>query len=506
LNVRLLAVAKCRQRSPDNASTRNGPERAARRSREYWMNALPTEFQPAGAEVPVVAFVEVALAPAVCFTCLVLCTYVYREPFTSRYALLGLITVLVSLRAFGALPLLNPGPKEPSIFPGRAIVTSWLTVICLLMLVGFATKGTALYSRKLALTWFAITPFALHCAQMAARRLLFRIVTSGSAIRSKVIVGVDETACKLARKIELDPCMGEVRGFFDDRRAERLANVDAGAICGRLEDVARYVKRNSINVVYITLPMSKDPRIVRLLDELRDTTASVYFVPNSVPFDWIQARVDRIGDIPVIALCETPFYGINGVLKRATDIAIASLILLVIWPLMLAIAVGIKRDSPGPVLFRQRRYGLDGKEIQIYKFRTMTVCEDDRGHIEQARLNDRRITRFGAFLRRTSLDELPQFINVVQGSMSIVGPRPHAIAHNEQYRRLIDGYMLRHKVRPGITGWAQINGLRGETETVEKMQERLEHDLEYLRHWALALDFWIMFMTVWVVLKRRNAY
>jgi Undecaprenyl-phosphate glucose phosphotransferase len=470
------------------------------------MNALPTEFQPAGAEVPVVAFVEVMLAPAVCLVCLALCACAYREPFTSRYAMLGLITVLVSLRVFGPLPLLNGGPKEPLIFPGRAILTSWLTLICLLMLAGFATKGSALYSRKLVLTWFAITPFALHCAQMAARRLLFRVITSSSAIRTKVIVGVDETACKLARKIELDPCLGVVRGYFDDRGPGRLAGVDAGAVCGRLEDVARYVKRNSINVVYITLPMSKDPRMVRLLDELRDTTASVYFVPNTLPFDLIQARVGHIGDIPVIAVCETPFFGINGVLKRATDFIVASLVLLVIWPLMLAIAVGIKRDSPGPVLFRQRRYGLDGKEIQIYKFRTMTVCEDDSCQIEQAKQDDRRITRFGAFLRRSSLDELPQFINVVQGSMSIVGPRPHAVAHNEQYRRLIDGYMLRHKVRPGITGWAQINGLRGETETVEKMQRRLEHDLDYLRHWALALDFWIMFMTVWVVLKRRNAY
>jgi putative colanic acid biosynthesis UDP-glucose lipid carrier transferase len=381
-----------------------------------------------------------------------------------------------------------------------------LSVVCLLLLAGFATKASALYSRKLLLTWFAIMPFALHGAQMLARELLCRIITSSAAIRTKVIVGVDEAACALARKIHLDPCLGELRGFFDDRSASRLVGVKRGDIRGGLDDVVKYVKRNSINVVYIALPMSKDPRIVRLLDELRDTTTSVYFVPSALPFNLIQARVDHIGGIPVIAVCETPFFGFNGVLKRATDIVLASVILLVIWPLMLAIAVGIKLGSPGPVLFRQRRYGLDGKEIQVCKFRTMTVCENDSSHIEQAKQNDRRITRFGAFLRRTSLDELPQFINVLQGSMSIVGPRPHAVAHNEAYRQLINGYMIRHKVRPGITGWAQVNGLRGETETVDKMQKRLEYDLDYLRHWALALDFWIIVRTVWVVFKDRNAY
>jgi putative colanic acid biosynthesis UDP-glucose lipid carrier transferase len=251
--------------------------------------------------------------------------------------------------------------------------------------------------------------------------------------------------------------------------------------------------------------MTRDPRIVRMLDQLRDTTASVYFVPSTLPFEMIQARVDRIGSVPVIAVCETPFYGINGVLKRTADLLITGLIVLAIWPLMAAIAIGIKLSSPGPVLFLQRRYGLDGKEIVVHKFRTMTVCEDG-GYIEQARQNDSRVTPFGAFLRRSSLDELPQFINVLMGSMSIVGPRPHAVAHNEQYRGLINGYMVRHKVRPGITGWAQINGFRGETETVEKMKGRIEYDLDYLKHWSLSLDLWIILKTVLVMLKDKKAY
>jgi putative colanic acid biosynthesis UDP-glucose lipid carrier transferase len=374
-----------------------------------------------------------------------------------------------------------------------------------LLFVAFVTKSTGLYSRKVIMIWFAVTPFALQIGQEMARILLHRLISSGAAGRVKAVVGVNETARGLAEQIGEDPCMGRIAGYFDDRRGDRLAGVSPRDVIGGLADVAGNVKRNGIEVVYITLPMSRDPRVLRLLDELRDTTASIYFVPSTLPFDPIQARLDYIGGIPVIAVCETPFYGINGVLKRAFDLVVSGIVLLLIWPLMAAIAVGIKLSSPGPVLFKQRRYGLDGKEILVFKFRTMTVCEDgDR--IVQARRGDRRVTPFGGFLRRTSLDELPQLFNVIAGSMSIVGPRPHAVAHNEEYRRLIDGYMIRHKVRPGITGWAQVNGFRGETATLERMQKRIEHDLEYLRHWSISLDIWIVLKTAWVVVSDRNAY
>jgi putative colanic acid biosynthesis UDP-glucose lipid carrier transferase len=251
--------------------------------------------------------------------------------------------------------------------------------------------------------------------------------------------------------------------------------------------------------------MASQPRILRLLEDLRDTTASIYFVPDIFVSDLIQARVDSIGGLPVVAVCESPFYGFNGVVKRVSDIALASLILLLIAPLLLAIAVGVKLSSSGPILFKQRRYGLDGRKIVVYKFRSMTVAEDG-DLVRQATRNDSRITRFGAFLRRTSLDELPQFINVLQGRMSVVGPRPHAVAHNEMYRKLIRGYMIRHKVRPGVTGLAQVNGFRGETETVEKMKGRIDMDLTYLRNWSLLLDLQIILRTVVVVLGRQNAY
>jgi putative colanic acid biosynthesis UDP-glucose lipid carrier transferase len=465
------------------------------------MNTLAAAYRPEGTELPLVALVRLLIAPVACVAGLVLCMLAYGEPLAWRYPILATVAFFVAARVFGELPLTNGGTF---LLPSRAIVTAWVTVVGVLLLLGFVTQFSGLYSRKVTLTWIALTPFLIHGLQELARRALHRFVAGSAAARSKVIVGVDAAGRRLARHIAADPCRGVVRGYFDDRYGDRLEGVKPGEVLGGLADVAPYLKQHGVQVVYITLPMSRDPRIARLLDELRDTTASIYFVPHAA-FDPIQARVDRVGDVPVVAMCETPFYGINGALKRATDVALAGLALALAWPVMLVAAIGVKWSSPGPVLFRQRRYGLDGKEFLVYKFRTMTVCEDgDR--IVQAQRNDRRVTAFGAFLRRTSIDELPQLFNVLGGSMSIVGPRPHAVAHNEEYRRRIDGYMLRHKVRPGITGWAQVNGCRGETGTVSRMEERIRYDIDYLKHWSLSLDLWICFRTLVVVLRDRKAY
>ncbi|MGH2550568.1 MAG: undecaprenyl-phosphate glucose phosphotransferase, partial [Thermomicrobiales bacterium] len=322
---------------------------------------------------------------------------------------------------------------------------------------------------------------------------------------SMVIVGANPLGFKLAQRVLEDPYYKvEVKGFFDDRNPTRL-ELGNGPLLGSIEDLPQWVRENSVGTIYITLPMVAQPRIMKMLEELGDTTASVYFVPDIFAFDLIQARFDELEGIPVVAICESPFAGFNSVLKRFSDIVFGSIALLLLWPVMLVIAIGIKLTSPGPVLFKQRRYGLDGAEIMVYKFRSMSVLEDG-AVVRQATRDDDRITPLGAFLRRTSLDELPQFLNVLQGTMSIVGPRPHAVAHNEQYRKLIKRYMLRHKVKPGITGWAQINGYRGETETVEKMQSRVAYDLDYMRNWSVSLDVWIMLRTVSVVFKDRNVY
>jgi putative colanic acid biosynthesis UDP-glucose lipid carrier transferase len=251
--------------------------------------------------------------------------------------------------------------------------------------------------------------------------------------------------------------------------------------------------------------MTLQDRVDALLEGLRDTTVSIYYLPDVRLVDMIQSRSFDVEGVPIIALCESPFTGYKAIIKRASDLVLAFLILILVSPILLACAIGVKLTSPGPILFQQKRYGLDGEEISVYKFRSMTVCENG-ATIAQATRNDARITPFGNFLRTKSLDELPQFFNVLQGRMSVVGPRPHAVAHNELYRKQIKGYMIRHKVKPGITGWAQVNGSRGETDTIDKMERRIDFDLDYLRNWSLAMDLLIILKTVGVVVKDENAY
>jgi putative colanic acid biosynthesis UDP-glucose lipid carrier transferase len=468
------------------------------------MSGLVDVLQPLSDERPAAVLLRLLLAPTVCVLMLVACAAALGEPFSGIYFNLAVVVFVVSLQIFGEMPLLNGEPRPESGGARQGVLSRWAAVVAVLLLLGFVSKLSNLYSRKLMLCWFAVTPFALLAARYLSCRLLARTLAGAATLRSRVIVGANRLGDELAGRISGDPCLGDVVGFFDDRHEPRV-QVREPCHLGGLDEVAAFVKRRHVSAVYITLPVTSDARIARLVNELRDTTASVYFVPDTLPFDSIQARVAQVGGIPLIAVLETPFYGVNAVLKRVADILVAGTALALLWPLMLAIAAAVKFESPGPVLFRQRRYGLDGEEFQVFKFRSMTVCEDG-ARVEQARQGDARVTRFGAFLRRYSLDELPQLLNVLEGSMSVVGPRPHAVAHNEQYRRLIQGYMIRHKVKPGITGWAQVNGFRGETRSVERMRRRIEHDIEYMRQWSMTLDLRIMLRTALVVLKDPNAY
>jgi putative colanic acid biosysnthesis UDP-glucose lipid carrier transferase len=341
---------------------------------------------------------------------------------------------------------------------------------------------------------------------LALRELMRLLLMAPANARSVVFAGCNEISISLADKLSKNSelCM-KVEGFFDDRSAERLDVQTEFTLLGRLPDLASFVRSRGTEVIFIALPIRHVRRVMDLMDELRDTTASIYYVPDIYVFDLIQARTGEIMGIPVVSMCETPFYGIRGVTKRMTDILFSLAILLPALPLMLLIALLVKLSSPGPVIFRQRRYGLDGREITVYKFRTMSVSEDGE-IVPQATKEDSRVTPIGKFLRRYSLDELPQLINVLQGRMSLVGPRPHAVAHNEEYRKLIKGYMVRHKVLPGITGLAQVNGCRGETARLEDMQARVNYDLDYLRHWSPILDFKILVLTVFRLLGDDRAY
>jgi Undecaprenyl-phosphate glucose phosphotransferase len=414
--------------------------------------------------------------------------------------------IILSIVVFS---LTFPGPARLTQSPLRAvrnILFGWLTLAALLFVFGYASGYLAYFDDDELLTWLWFAPLCGVGAHLALRGAAPGIRKLQGGVRRAVIAGMNDQGVELGRRLGRDLYTSvRVAGFFDDREVNRLADAAEFPILGRLADLPQFVKNNHIDTIYLSLPMASQGRIVKLLEALRDTTAAIYFVPDIFVTDLIQGRMDQVGGLPVVGVCETPFSGFNGIVKRASDIVLSLLILALISPLMIAIALAVKLTSPGPAIFRQRRYGLDGTEIVVYKFRTMRVMEDG-GAIQQVSKDDERVTPVGAFLRRTSLDELPQFINVLQGRMSIVGPRPHAVAHNEMYRKVIKGYMQRHMVKPGVTGWAQVNGYRGETENLEKMKRRVEYDLDYLRNWSPRLDLYIIAKTVWVVLRGTNAY
>lgn len=389
-----------------------------------------------------------------------------------------------------------------------ATLSQWFLIVGILLFFGYATAYLPMFSQQVVIAWVLITPLVLVITHWVISRYLASTHYLTHIKKTAVIIGQNELCQQLSTRIQENSHLAiEVKAYFDDYSVDKpaLYVADNQPVAGHLNEMADYVRKHAIDIIYITLPPSMHIQIMALLDDLKDTTASIYFVPDFFMADLIQGRIDEIDGMPVVAVCETPFTGFNGIVKRASDIVIATVLLCILSPIILIVAIGVKLSSSGPILFRQRRYGLDGQEIIVYKFRSMKVTEDG-ATVTQATQNDQRVTRFGQLIRKTSLDELPQFLNVLQGRMSVVGPRPHAVTHNEMYRKLIKGYMIRHKVKPGITGWAQVNGYRGETKTVESMKNRIDYDLEYLKKWSLALDIRIVFKTILLVFKDSKAY
>jgi putative colanic acid biosynthesis UDP-glucose lipid carrier transferase len=381
---------------------------------------------------------------------------------------------------------------------------SWPIVICLGLLASVTSQSVGAYVGP-----WAIVGATLLAIFRSASRLFLRILRRrGINTRKFAVVGINELGIELVRQIERATEMGlQFSGFYDDRSLDRIPTVpgDLAGHVGSIDQLIEDARAGRIQMVYITFPMRAEDRIKDVLAEFADSTASVYIVPDFFVFELLHSRWTNIGGIPAVSIFENPFYGVDGFVKRLLDIVLSATAIFLLSVPMLIIAALVKLSSPGPVFFRQRRYGLDGRQIWVWKFRSMRVCEDGQ-KLAQATRNDPRITPIGSLLRRTSLDELPQLFNVLDGTMSLVGPRPHANAHNEEYRQLIQGYMLRHKVKPGITGLAQINGWRGETDTLEKMQRRVEYDHRYIREWSLLLDLKILFRTLMVVFKDQNAY
>jgi putative colanic acid biosynthesis UDP-glucose lipid carrier transferase len=383
---------------------------------------------------------------------------------------------------------------------------TWLFTFLTLLTIGLVSGVTL--ERNTMLVWFIATPVLVANSRVGIRALQRSLRTHGLNTRKFAIVGVNELAFQLARNVSSLPELGlRLHGFFDDRPESRTPDVpqDLGHRVGNLDELVTAARSGDVDMIYLTFPMRAEERIRKVLERLGDTTASVYIVPDFFVFELLHSRWTNIGGLPAVSVFEHPFYGIDGIVKRMMDLILGAPALAVAAIPMMIVALLVKCTSPGPVFFRQRRYGLDGREILVWKFRSMRVCENG-SRVVQATKNDHRVTAIGGILRRSSLDELPQLFNVLAGSMSLVGPRPHASAHNEEYRTIIQGYMLRHKVKPGITGLAQVSGWRGETDTLDKMQRRIECDHRYIREWSLWLDVKILFRTIFVVFARQNAY
>ncbi|WP_160286027.1 undecaprenyl-phosphate glucose phosphotransferase [Pseudomonas knackmussii] len=391
----------------------------------------------------------------------------------------------------------------------RKVGGIWAVSFVGVFVADYFTANAPLLTDWALLQWFSLVLISLCGYRVLLRIGLHALRRRGFNTRSVAIAGAGPLGQRLASNIAGAPWMGlDLLGFFDDKRRDPVrlgASRVKLPISGGLEALVEQARAGEIDRVYITLPMRSEARIKWLVDQLSDTTASVYIVPDVFVFELLHARSQNINGVPTISIFDSPMTGANTVIKRLEDVILSALILCLIAVPMLLISAAVKLSSPGPVFFRQKRYGIDGRPIEVWKFRSMRVMENG-ADVVQATRGDDRITPVGAFLRRTSLDELPQFINVLLGDMSIVGPRPHAVAHNEEYRGQISSYMLRHKVKPGITGWAQINGWRGETDTLDKMQKRIEHDLAYIHNWSLWWDLKIVFLTVFKGFVHKNAY
>ena len=364
--------------------------------------------------------------------------------------------------------------------------------------------GPTPQQKLILLLWFLTALTAMTGLRLGVRMGLRYYRAFGHDQRRIAFVGDTDVSRRLAAMFESKPWMGmEVMGFYGP--ASDQAAADDG-LAGNLNDLLATARRGGLSAIYISLPMAEESRVKQIIDLFSDTTVSIHYCPPLFGFDPVNARWGDINGHPVISIVESPFSGPDRRhLKRAEDLVLSTIILALIAPFLLLVALAIKLTSPGPVLFRQIRYGLDGREFRMLKFRTMHQSESSKEFVQATR-NDPRVTAVGAFLRRTSIDELPQFFNVLAGNMSIVGPRPHPVVLNEAHRKLIPRYMLRHIVKPGITGWAQINGYRGETETVDLMRKRVEFDLHYIKRWSIGLDLRILLRTLVVGFAGPKAY
>lgn len=456
---------------------------------------------------PSIRYVVMALDLAIIWGCGALSYHLlvadwWQSTIPTRYALLMLVaSVLILSNRSG---LYRSWRFDEFATMLRVVTTAWVGCLLAMVVVLFLTKSGADFSRVWFLAWGSGTLLLLYIERLFGFLLLRSLRSMGYNFKTLLIVG-DDVACKPAQQAL------SVAGWSGLKVLARVPadGVEAWLATQKADSMGQQhgvVQQPQLDEVWLCMPFSDEPGIRTALHALRHSTANIRLVPDFFSLKLINQGITELVGIPMLDLSASPVTGRLQIFKAIEDYVLGSVILLLISPLMLVIALAIKLTSKGPVLFKQYRNGWNGQPILIYKFRTMVIHEEADFQVTQATQNDSRITPLGAFLRRTSLDELPQFINVLQGRMSIVGPRPHAIAHNEYYQELLSGYVLRHKVKPGITGWAQVNGFRGETDTLDKMAKRVEYDLHYIEHLSIGFDLKIVAMTIFKGFMHKNAY
>lgn len=443
------------------------------------------------------------LNPAVVFSTLWVATALHGVKFTLKYEALGIIACLICAATLNSVHYNRSRWRTGSILDFGSLLLAWAGTAGILLTLGYLTKSTAMYSRVALTTWFVLAFVVLCLLHLLLWSYFDRLRRRGVGAFAAVIGPVTPAASRLAQAFQQDAGLGvNLVGYFDDQARPDVAGLPR---LGALRDLPAFARSERIGAVYISLEQASAPGLPGIMSELQGGESAIYLIPNLFAFDLLHSELQSVSGIPTIAVGRALQGQLGGLLKRSTDLALSIAALALLSPVLLACAMAIKLDSPGPVFFRQRRYGLSGQEIVIWKLRTMRCMDCDGANPGATTRGDPRVTRIGAWLRKASLDEAPQLFNVFRGSMSLVGPRPHAVAMDDFYRDKIRGFLLRRKVRPGITGWAQVNGFRGES-TLEKMQRRLDFDLEYIRRWSLMLDLWILLRTVPALLFNRDVY
>jgi len=439
---------------------------------------------------------------------LYLSSVLYNSFWSEKYQILAILSGLLLL-IFNQSTGVYSQWRGRTLFAGsKLILKAWIFTWLALLALAFLFKDSAHFSRVILTIWAFSTPVILLFYRVLLRSILGKFKVLGWNTRRVAILGAGDLGQRLALTLIDAKMLGYTpTAFYDYDELKQNKKYHGIPVSGTIEDfISKSHYSKDFDEVYITLPLRAEEKIKEILNALSDSTVTVKFIPDCFAFDLLHSRITDIGGIPIISVYDSPLNTLtNTFFKRTEDIVLSSIILIAISPILIIISFLVKMTSPGPIIFKQKRYGLNGKEINVYKFRSMTVTENG-GDIIQAKKGDSRLTSTGAFLRKTSLDELPQFFNTLTGRMSIVGPRPHAKAHNELYRKKIPQYMLRHTVKPGITGWAQINGWRGETDTLNKMEKRIEFDLYYIDNWSVWMDIKIILLTFIKGFIDKNAY